>query len=282
VRTEYPAYQGSEPFVFVSYAHEDADLVFQDIGYICDRGYRVWYDDGIHAGANWPDAIATAIEHCAAFVVFLSPAAVASVNTRNEINYALETKKPIVAVHLAQTPLPPGLKLRIGSTQALMRFQISTNAYYRKLEEALPAECTIEVVALVDRKRRQIRAALENVMTGNETWLIDSLLFWRTERCTLISRRGDDGYGELVPEDLETLADQLLERFRSANGPRTLARLFVRRSFRPRFEPPWYTLDPEANSGDHDATCKQCGYGEIYGGSVHIPDRCPRCHLAGV
>lgn len=279
MHAEYPAYRGSDPFVFASYAHEDADLVFQDIGYICDRGYRVWYDDGIHAGADWPDAIATAIERCAAFVVFLSPAAVASVNIRNEINYALETQKPIVAVHLAETALPPGLKLRIGGTQAVMRFQISANAYYRKLEEALPANCTIEVVALVDRKRRQIRTALENVMTGGEAWLIDSWIFWRTERGTLISRYGNEGYGELVPEDLETLADRLLERFRSANGPGALARLFVRRSSRPRFDPPWYTLDPEADNEDDAARCKRCGYGHIY--DVDIPERCSRCHLAG-
>lgn len=274
------SYTGPDPYVFASYAHQDIEAVFEQVSFLYDRGYRVWYDEGIQPGHEWPEAIALAIERSSIFLVFISPAAVASTHVRNEINYALDSSKPLLVVHLEQTILPPGLRLRMGSVQALMRFQMSADSYYQKLESALPSSCTTEVLDLVDRKRQQISDVLERIMKHNEAWSIGSSLLWRTERGALISRR----HGILLSaakhvDGLDDIANQLLEAYRSKHGPGKLAGLFIRQCSRPQYEPPWYTLDPEADSGDDDATCKQCGYSEIYGGTVDIPSQCPRCGL---
>ena len=41
------AYEGSENYIFISYAHKDTDKVFPIMEKLCGRGYRLWYDDGI-------------------------------------------------------------------------------------------------------------------------------------------------------------------------------------------------------------------------------------------
>ena len=40
------AYEGTEPYIFVSYAHRDSERVFEVLGELQSRGYRFWYDDG--------------------------------------------------------------------------------------------------------------------------------------------------------------------------------------------------------------------------------------------
>ena len=85
----FEAYQGDEPFVFISYAHKDAAVVYEEITRLHEAGVNVWYDEGIEASNEWPEEIANAVLDCTAFLAFVSPRATASVNCRNEINLAL-------------------------------------------------------------------------------------------------------------------------------------------------------------------------------------------------
>src|SRR5262249_59305547 len=86
---------------------------------------------------EWSQAIATALAGAAACVVMISPASVARKNVRDEVGFALDHGKPVVAVHLAPTELPPGLELRLGQVQAILRWQLDEQAYARQLERAL-------------------------------------------------------------------------------------------------------------------------------------------------
>ena len=79
----FEAYRGDEPFIFVSYAHKDAASVFPELQTLRDAGYRIWFDEGIDPGNEWPDQIARALKRASMFLVFISPAAVASRNVRN-------------------------------------------------------------------------------------------------------------------------------------------------------------------------------------------------------
>ena len=49
------AYEGNLPFIFVSYAHKDSREVFDLIEKLAARGYRIWYDEGIKPGVEWPE-----------------------------------------------------------------------------------------------------------------------------------------------------------------------------------------------------------------------------------
>lgn len=131
----------SGTFVFVSYAHADKALAYPELRRICSFGIRVWYDEGIEPGSEWPEVIASALKKATAFVVIITPRAVVSRNVKNEISAALNWGKPFIAIHLAQTQLPLGLELQMGDFQAVMRWHMDEDSYARKLSKALTS-CT--------------------------------------------------------------------------------------------------------------------------------------------
>ena len=136
-RLPYPAYRGNESYIFVSYAHADSVRVFKEIARLNEAGFHVWYDEGIAPGNEWTDEIADALANCSAFVVMLTPVSAPRENVQNEINFALDEKKPFLAVHLEETTLRRGLKLQIGTKQAILKYNMSEDEYLYKIIEAL-------------------------------------------------------------------------------------------------------------------------------------------------
>jgi hypothetical protein len=134
----FQAYAGTEPFIFVSYSHQDADSVFAELNELHELGYRIWFDEGIDPGNEWPEEIANALKRSSLFLVFITPNAAASRNVRNEIQLALHLEKPFLAVHICDTQLPAGLQLSMGALQAVLKFRMSHKNYRRKMEKALP------------------------------------------------------------------------------------------------------------------------------------------------
>jgi transcriptional regulator with XRE-family HTH domain len=124
-------------FVFVSYSHRDKAVAYPELHRIRRLGIRVWYDEGILPGRDYPDALASTLKNSAAFVALITPAAVASTDVKNEIWLARRWEKPFFAIHLEQTELPPGLELQMGAVQAIMRWQMDEESYERKLRKAL-------------------------------------------------------------------------------------------------------------------------------------------------
>ncbi|MFB3106115.1 MAG: toll/interleukin-1 receptor domain-containing protein [Pseudomonadales bacterium] len=60
--TPFPAYTGDEPYIFVSYAHADNEIIYPEIQWLRDQGFNVWYDEGISPGTVWRDELADSIE----------------------------------------------------------------------------------------------------------------------------------------------------------------------------------------------------------------------------
>ena len=109
-----PAYEGREPYVFVSYSHEDREDVYTEIAGLQDQGVNIWYDaSGIGAGSEWSNTLAAAIKGAAHFVYFITPRSVASEYCRRELNFALEDGCPVIAVHLEKTEVPDGMRLSL-------------------------------------------------------------------------------------------------------------------------------------------------------------------------
>ena len=135
-RLPYPAYRGEEPFVFISYAHDDQDKVFAEIKRFNEAGFHVWYDEGISPGNEWTDEIADALDRCSLFVVMITPTSAPRPNVLNEINYALDENKPFLAIHLEETAMKGGLKLRTGSKQAILKYNMTEEEYEYKYIEA--------------------------------------------------------------------------------------------------------------------------------------------------
>ena len=130
------AYQGDKPYIFISYAHKDSDLVLPIIARLQQDGYRVWYDEGIAPGSNWDVYISEHLDRCSNVLGFLSKSYVQSQNCRDELALTRAKGKPMNLVYLDQVQLSPGLKMRYGRIQALFLNQMSNAEFFEKLYQA--------------------------------------------------------------------------------------------------------------------------------------------------
>lgn len=137
MKTPFSAYQGDEPYVFVCYAHEDSGIVYPELAWLHERGINVWYDEGISPGEEWSEELGQAINHAELLLFFVTPAAVASRHCRNEVHYAQNHERRILRVHLSETELPSGIELALGSSQAILAYDLSKAAFRSKLSEVL-------------------------------------------------------------------------------------------------------------------------------------------------
>ena len=129
-------YEGSEPYIFFSYAHADKPAVMAIAERLQEAGCRIWYDGGIEVGSEWPEYIAAHLEGAAVMLAFLSNAYVRSDNCRKEMHFAQTHRISTVNVFLEETALTPGLEMQIGPLFALMKYSMGEDAFYNKLLSA--------------------------------------------------------------------------------------------------------------------------------------------------
>ena len=128
------AYNGVEPYIFVSYSHKNCDRVWPVIDRLEKDGYRVWYDDGISPGTEWDVNIADHITHCGYFFALVSKDYLESDNCRDELNFVRELKKPMLLVYLEDVELPAEMKMRLSRLQAVQWFSYGDEeSAFRKL-----------------------------------------------------------------------------------------------------------------------------------------------------
>lgn len=96
----FKPYEGKRPFIFVSYPHNASAEVIDTIRILHDKGYRLWYDEGIPAGSDWPANIADHMKSCEAVLFFVNEKALASPNCRSEMMTAERLGKQILLIAL--------------------------------------------------------------------------------------------------------------------------------------------------------------------------------------
>lgn len=127
-------YRGTEPYIFISYAHKNSSEVVQVIESLQNCGYHVWYDEGIDPGTEWPDEIAKKILDCSYFMAFLSEESISSRNCKNEMKFAYKHEKMMLLIYLQNVTLELGLSLTLDSTQAIYKHKYSNIIdFYEKL-----------------------------------------------------------------------------------------------------------------------------------------------------
>lgn len=120
-------YEGKEKYIFVSYSHMDIDRVMPIVNRWAQDGFRVWYDDGISPGTEWPEVIAQHLNDCELFISFLSNPYMDSVNCKREIDFAVRKRKTFLAIFLEETQLSLGVEMQISTVQSV--------DYYRSTPE---------------------------------------------------------------------------------------------------------------------------------------------------
>lgn len=134
LRCSIVPYEGTQPYIFVSYAHRDSEQVYPVLEELSRRGYRLWYDDGIAPGSEWPENIAQHLNGCALTLAFVSPNSIASANCRREITFALSKQKPFLAILLQPTEMSPGMEMQLSAQQCIMKYSYTDEeSFFRKI-----------------------------------------------------------------------------------------------------------------------------------------------------
>ncbi len=138
-------YEGTKPYAFVSYAHKDAEAVYPVVEILDSMGYRVWYDDGIAPGSEWPENIANHLTASSIVLVFVSPNSIASANCRREVTYALSKKKPILSIVLEPTEMSPGMEMQLSVQQSVLKYTYTEDeGFYNKICSCDGLDCCLK------------------------------------------------------------------------------------------------------------------------------------------
>ncbi|HHU53833.1 MAG TPA: TIR domain-containing protein [Clostridiaceae bacterium] len=130
-------YKGNEKYIFVSYSHKDKKFVFPIIEQMAKDGYRIWYDEGIDPGSEWPEIIAAHLNDCFSCIAFISDNSINSHNCRREINFALLKKKRFISVVLEEVQMSLGMEMQLSVTQSIFKYKHSSDQeFFAKLYEA--------------------------------------------------------------------------------------------------------------------------------------------------
>ena len=133
----FPAYDGEDAYIFVSYAHEDTTEVYPDLEWLRDQGINIWYDEGISPSSEWRKELGRAIRKSKLMVFFVSPESVRSLHCRREVNDALDLNLDCLVVYLQKTELPDGLRLSLSGLQAIIKHDKTIGNFRAKLFEGV-------------------------------------------------------------------------------------------------------------------------------------------------
>lgn len=205
------AYEGEQPYIFVSYSHRNSRYIHGVIEFLQNAGYRVWFDGGIEAGSEWPEYIASHLEGCSCVLTFMSNAFVASDNCKRELHFAQDLKKPLLNVYIEDVNLPAGLRMQLGLCQAMYRDNFRTEGeFLHSLARArILADCRDKAVEAV-----VMEPVCVEPDAGEETvWSPDSIPADDTDHEALVTY--DREIGELedetddLPEDEEDSEEEV-------------------------------------------------------------------------
>ena len=173
-RKEMPTpYEGKENYIFVSYSHQDMDRVLPIIQKWMSDGFRVWYDDGISPGTEWPEVIARHLNDCALFVAFMSNSYMDSFNCKREIDFAVRKRKTFMTVFLEETELSLGVEMQISTVQSIEYYKTTQEAFLERFYDLAVVKksgCRVEaaLTAPVATTQEVVQAA-EPVAQANQT-----------------------------------------------------------------------------------------------------------------
>lgn len=133
-----PAYEGSNKYIFISYAHKDKDLVYPFIELLQEK-YNVWYDQGIKYGAEWTEEIINKLSNSYLFIFLITYNSLNSENCKDEIHAARENGKNFINIVFdKQAVLSKEFKFRYGRFQMCNVFNFDS---YNEVIEDLNNKC---------------------------------------------------------------------------------------------------------------------------------------------
>jgi predicted ATPase/class 3 adenylate cyclase len=137
MQTSITPYNGTEPYIFVSYAHADESVVMAEMGRLKEMGLNIWYDAGIAPGSTWREEIAKSLAKASRMIFFVSKKSAHSIHCMQETSFSHTRGVKILAIHLEPVELPLGLELNLGDQQAIFKYQLQDKEYTNQVRSAL-------------------------------------------------------------------------------------------------------------------------------------------------
>jgi hypothetical protein len=121
-------YNGTEGYLFASYARDDSNRVLPVLRELRKSGVRVWWDQAIQPGQRFGAEIERRLDGAAGLVVFLSSRALQSDWILQETKHASEQRKDLIPVMLEGSALPLEWKSLIGRIQHIAAERLSPDS----------------------------------------------------------------------------------------------------------------------------------------------------------
>ncbi len=139
--TDLIPYNGTDPYLFVSYAHDDKAAVFSLLQKLSDRGVRLWFDKkGIPSAVEFTEYIAQRIIDCSKVLFFISPTSVNRDYVRMEISHAIKHGKTPICVFLEETTLSPGMSMQLDRYQHVFKYDMTDIDTIKEIMSGLDQE----------------------------------------------------------------------------------------------------------------------------------------------
>lgn len=156
------SYRGNEPFLFVSYAHDDSKLVRSIISQLQHDSYRVWYDEGIAPAVEYEPEILNRLRESVCGIFFISANFLSSDWCRKEMCACIESGKELLLVFFEGKKPPENyqefFKIPEKDAEILSKKQHvfwdnyrNKRSFYSKLEECPALETAREGLNLENK-----------------------------------------------------------------------------------------------------------------------------------
>lgn len=149
-------YEGKEPYAFISYSHKDSGDVLPIVSDLNSKGLRVWYDEGIEAGSEWPEYLAEHLANSSVVVAFISGNFNDSKYCRREMHFATRLNKPIICIYIDNAKLSYGLEMELTAVQGFKKENYVSNV---ELVQSVVSVRVISTILVKEPEPQPVQAA---------------------------------------------------------------------------------------------------------------------------
>ncbi|MBR0294870.1 MAG: leucine-rich repeat protein [Bacilli bacterium] len=167
-----PSYLGNNPYLFISYAHKDKELLSPFVNALQDK-YHVWYDDGLMLGEEWTEDIIEHIKNCAIFIFFATNNSLKSDYCKKEINFASSKGVPFINIFIEDAKIPDWFEFSYSHVQRCECFMNNKEEFIAYLERKLPKELFDKLQETsVDIKEKESKTKKDAIKDNKEEFVM--------------------------------------------------------------------------------------------------------------
>lgn len=116
-KTNFEAYMGNEPYLFVSYSHRDTKQVYDVLNRLHKEKFRIWYDESCENGNDFREELRQRIKNSDGILLFVSHSSMASPYCGMEIIVAREYGKRLFPIYIDEDNcVPPTFSFLLSTT----------------------------------------------------------------------------------------------------------------------------------------------------------------------